>query len=161
MKGTVQMNNLDAAILGVKLTSKILEIPEPKVFFVDDNNINKNMITGIFIYDDYEILFNESWVLNSEWIEIMVTAFHETRHAYQCYSIKHNKNEDKITLENWKNDFENYKTASGTNNPKLDIDYLTQTIELDAIKFTHYKIKELFNVKTIIPDQIKSKIISN
>ena len=75
------MNNLDAAILGVKLASKILEIPKPKVFFVDDDNINKNMITGIFIYDDYEILFNETWVLNSEWIEIIVTAFHETRHA--------------------------------------------------------------------------------
>lgn len=153
------MTNLDAAILGVKLASKILEIPEPKVFFVDDDNINKNMITGIFIYDDYEILFNETWVLISEWIEIIVTAFHETRHAYQCYSIKHSKNEDKITLENWKNDFENYKTASGTNNPKLDFDYLNQAIEIDAIRFTHYKIKELFNVKTIIPDQIKSKII--
>ncbi len=31
------MNNLDAAILGVKLASKILETPEPKVFFVDDD----------------------------------------------------------------------------------------------------------------------------
>lgn len=44
---------------------------------------------------------------------------------------------------------------SGTLDEKMDIDYLTQSIEIDAIRFTHEKIKELFDVKTIIPARIK------
>ena len=40
---------------------------------------------------------------------------------------------------------------------KIRFEYLNQAIEIDAIRFTIIKIKELFNVKTIIPDQINSK----
>jgi len=36
-----------------------------------------------------------------------------------------------------------------------DHDYLNQSIEIDAIGFTHHKIYEFFGVKTIIPNSIK------
>jgi hypothetical protein len=44
---------------------------------------------------------------------------------------------------------------SGTFDEKADINYLTQSIEIDAIIWTHIKIKELFEVKTIVPESIK------
>lgn len=60
------MNNLDIAILGVKLASEILEIPKPKVYFIEDDCVNNKMIAGIFRANEYQILFNENWVNNSE-----------------------------------------------------------------------------------------------
>lgn len=158
MKGDNKLNKLDVAILGVKMACKILNIPEPEVYFIEDDGINNNMIAGIFRHKEYEILFNEEWVKSSEWIEIVITAFHESRHAYQSYSIKENKNETKETLELWKSEFDSYMKVSGTNDLILDVDYLNQAIEIDAIRFTHYKIKELFEVNTFIPDEIKALI---
>ncbi|HHX69414.1 MAG TPA: hypothetical protein GX708_15390 [Gallicola sp.] len=77
------MNNLSVALNGVKIACKILAIPEPKVYFMEHKVLPNPEITGMFLYDEYEIIFNEDWVLNSEWIEVIVTCFHESRHAYQ------------------------------------------------------------------------------
>ena len=154
------MNNLDIAILGVKLASEILEIPKPKVYFIEDDCVNNKMIAGIFRANEYQILFNENWVNNSEQIEIIISASHETRHAYQSYSIKENINESNETLNLWNYEFNNYIIAIGTNKPNTDINYLKQSIEIDAIRFTYYKVKELFEIETFIPDEIKSIIFN-
>jgi len=122
------------------------------------NRLLNKEITALFKFESYEIIFNEDWVLNVPWIEVMVTCFHETRHAYQSYSIKHGINESKDILETWKKEQANYNSPSCENKPLSDIEYLRQSIEVDVIRFAHIQIKELFNVKTIIPDIIKDLI---
>lgn len=152
------MNSLDIAINGVKIASKILNIGEPKVYFISADDLHNKDITAIFLFDEYEIIFNEDWVMSVPWIEVMVTCFHDTRHAYQAYSINHEVNENKETLELWKKAFDSYNNPSGDNTPISDVSYLRQSIEVDAIRFAHDKIKELFNVKTIVPDEIKKLV---
>lgn len=149
------MNNLEIALKGIKIASNILDIPEPSIYFANSNELPNNEVTAVFRHKDYEIIFNEDWLTKVPWIEVMVTCFHECRQAYQAYSVKHNINESKETLDNWNNDFNTYNMPSGTLDEKADINYLTQPIEIDAIIWTHIKIKELFEVKTIVPESIK------
>ena len=152
------MNNLELALAGVKMAADILKIPEPEVYFIESKNLPNKEITGIFIAKDYEIIFNEDWVLKSDQLEVLVNCFHETRHAYQHHSIKEGINESKATLDQWKNEFESYNNPSGENEPLSDIDYLKQSIEIDAIRFAHIQMKDLFDVKTVIPEPIKHLI---
>jgi len=42
----------------------------------------------------------------------------------------------------------------------VDIEYLTQFIEIDAIAFAHSKMNEFFQVKTMIPGLFKEKVHS-
>jgi hypothetical protein len=149
------MNNIEIALKGIKIASNLLNIPEPSIFFASSDELPNKEVTALFRHKDYEVIFNEDWLAEVPWIEVMVTCFHETRHAYQAYSVKNRINESKETLTKWNNDFNTYNMPSGTLDEKDDVDYLTQSIEIDAISWTHIKIKELFNVKTIIPDGIK------
>ena len=149
------MNNVEIALKGIKIASNILDIPEPSIYFVGSNGLPNNEVTAVSRYKDYEIIFNEDWLTKVPWIEVMVTCFHECRYAYQAYSVKHNLNESKEILNKWNNDFNTYNMPSGTLDEKADINYLTQPIEIDAIIWTHIKIKELFEVKTIVPESIK------
>jgi len=149
------MNNIEIALKGIKIASNLLNITEPSIYFVSSDELPNKEVTAVFRHKNYEVIFNEDWLAEVPWIEVMVTCFHETRHAYQAYSVKNRINESKETLNKWENDFNTYNIPSGTLDEKMDIDYLTQSIEIDAIKWTHIKIKELFNVKTIIPDGIK------
>jgi hypothetical protein len=45
------------------------------------------------------------------------------------------------------------------NTPKSDIDYLNQSIEIDAIAFAYHQIKALFDIGVKIPDVIKDKVM--
>ena len=149
------MNNLDVVIMGVKMAVEDLRIPEPEVFFIERNNLPNPYITSLFIQDKYELVFNENWLLESDPAEVLVACFHEARHAYQKYSIDNNINEDIDTLNEWNNNFVSYNSPSINNTEKEDINYLEQAIEVDAILYAHKKMKELFDVKTIIPDSVK------
>lgn len=158
LKDKLKMSNLEIAINGVKIASKILNIPEPEVYFISSDNLPNKEITAIFLFDEYEIPFNEDWVMSVPWIEVMVTCFHESRHAYQAHSINNEVNENDKTLTLWKKEFDSYNNPSGDNTPISDVSYLRQSIEVDAIRFAHDKIKELFNVKTIVPDEMKDLV---
>ncbi len=149
------MNNLEIALKGIRIAANILNIPEPSIYFAGSNELPNEEVTAVFRHKDYEVIFNEDWLAKVPWIEVMVTCFHETRHAYQAYSVKNNINESIETLTKWNNDFNTYNMPSGTLDEKADVDYLTQSIEIDAIIWTHIKIKELFEVKTIVPESIK------
>lgn len=151
----IRMNNIEIALKGIKIASNLLNIPEPSIFFASSDELPNKEVTALFRHKDYEVIFNENWLIVVPWIEVMITCFHETKHAYQSYSINNNINESKETLTKWESDFNTYNMPSGTLDEKADINYLTQSIEIDAIRFTHEKIKELFDVKTIIPAGIK------
>ena len=152
------MNNHEVAINGVKIIAKILNIPVPHISFFDPSEVSNNEITGMYLFESGEIIFNEEWIAKSQWIEVIVTAFHETRHAYQGYCIRTKSMESKDTLDKWEYETLNYIRPSGKNNEVDDYDYLNQSIEIDAIGFTHHKIYEFFGVKTLLPKFIKDSI---
>lgn len=154
------MNNYEAAINGVKIIAEILNIPVPHISFFDPSEVSNNEITGMYLFESDEIIFNEEWIAKSQWIEVIVTAFHETRHAYQGYCIRTKSMEIKDTLDKWEYETLNYIRPSGKNNEVDDYDYLNQSIEIDAISFTHNKIYEFFGVKTVIPKGILKKVLS-
>lgn len=149
------MNNYEVAINGVKIVAKILNISEPHISFFNPKEVLNREITGMYLFESDEIIFNEEWVEKSPWIEVIVTAFHETRHAYQGYCIRTKSMESKETLDKWEFETLNYIQPSGKNNEVDDYDYLNQLIEIDAISFTHKLVLEYFGVKTLIPNTIK------
>lgn len=138
------MNNIEVAITGVKIASKILNIPEPTVYVISKQHLPNPEITGIFWFEEYEVIFNEEWLLKSEWIEIIINCFHETRHAYQACSVKNKVYESTEVLSKWEEEINNSIIPTDANNEKSDVYYLKQDIEIDAIRFTFHKIKELF-----------------
>lgn len=81
------MNNIEIALKGIKIASNllnILDIPEPSIYFASSNELPNNEVTAVFRHKNYEIIFNEDWLTKVPWIEVMVTCFHECRHAYQA-----------------------------------------------------------------------------
>lgn len=143
----------------IKLASGKLNIPEPSFGFLDCNELTSKEITCIFNKENNLISFNSEWVMLANEIEILITTFHEVRHAYQFYSITNMINETQEKLVSWKYNFENY--ISPDNNKTEDVEYLLQPIEIDAIVWTHNTVFELFEVKTVIPEVIKNYILNN
>ncbi|MDT8337494.1 MAG: hypothetical protein RQ856_06685 [Candidatus Izemoplasmatales bacterium] len=155
------MDNYQLAMMGVKIASEILHINAPEVRFFIDKNSDERSINAVFNPELYVIAFNENWLENVENnLEVMVTCFHESRHAFQ-YNIVNElyKGEEIVngdTKKQWKLEFKNYHSGSGV--PSKDSKYLVQDIEIDAIAFAHKMMLEHFEVKTIIPESIKEKV---
>src|SRR5690554_7300887 len=78
----------ELAIYGVNKVSQMLKIDIPEVVFLSESEIpNKNLI-GSFIPEEYLIVFNKDLILASEPMNIIITCFHEVRHAYQYLDRK-------------------------------------------------------------------------
>lgn len=152
------MNNLEVTIAGVKIVSEILNFPAPEIFIIEQDKLPNKEVTGMYRFKENEIIFNEDWVLRSEWIEVIITVFHEMRHAYQGYCIRTRSREAKEILDIWEYETNNYIMPSGKNNEIDDVKYLNQEIEIDAIAFTHWLVKKEFNLKTVIPKVIKIEV---
>jgi len=99
------------------------------VYFAIGSDFPNPEISSIYRHKDNEILFNEDWINRSNELEILVTAFNETRHAYQYHCIKTKSREDIETIIDWEKEFNQYLSPSGKNNTESDIDYLKQSIE--------------------------------
>ena len=128
-------------------------------FFYNRDLTNKG-INSIFLKNKYVIAFNEEWIEQANPMEIQVTCFHESRHAFQWKVITgvYTGTEviDLMTIYKWKDEMSNYNSPT-----KKDIseeEYLKQTIVIDAIAFAHKMMLEHFEVKTFIPDCIKNNI---
>ncbi|PKK99772.1 MAG: hypothetical protein CVV57_01590 [Tenericutes bacterium HGW-Tenericutes-2] len=152
------MSNFESALIGIQAASKILNITPPEVYFASGSDFPNPEISSIYRHKDNEIIFNEDWINRSNELEILVTAFHETRHAYQNHCIKTKSREDIETINVWEKEFHQYTIPSGKNTPKSDIDYLKQSIEIDAIAFAYHQMKELFDVEVKIPKLIKIQV---
>src|SRR5690554_631524 len=130
-----EIDKTSVALIGIQAAVKILNIPLPEVFFASSSNFPNPEISSIYRYKDNEIIFNEDWVNRSNELEIMITALHETRHAYQKFCIDTRSREDIKTIEAWEKEFNQYNQPSGKNTPTDDNSYLKQAIEIDAIAF--------------------------
>lgn len=157
------MDNFELAMMGVRVAAKILQNKTPDVRFFNSKRADNKGINAIFQKEDNIIAFNENWIENVENnMEIMITCFHESRHAFQYQVIKgHYKGSESVsrdTLDLWKSEFNQYHTPSGEQ--KNDKEYLFQDIEIDAIAFAHKMMLEHFKVKTIIPIEIKDSVLT-
>lgn len=63
------MKIFEIAINWVKITVKILDIPVPNTSFFDPSEISNKEITGMYVFSSDVIIFNEDWVVESQWIE--------------------------------------------------------------------------------------------
>ncbi|MGE4378585.1 MAG: hypothetical protein AB7E16_01575 [Candidatus Izemoplasmatales bacterium] len=155
-------DNYQLTMMGVKIASEILRINAPEVRFFIDKNSDERSINAVFNPELYVIAFNENWLNAVENnLEIMVTCFHESRHAYQYNVIKGlYQGQDIVsedTIKQWKQEFESYHSGSGV--PSKDSKYLVQDIEIDAKAFAHKMMLEHFEIKTIIPKPIKNLVL--
>ena len=154
------MNNMEVAFRGVQIVTKIINFPMPKLYIIEEAKLPNKEITGIYSFKNNEIIFNEDWVNRSEWIEVLITAFHEMRHAYQGYCIKSKTRESSETLTAWEDEINEYIMPSGNNNEIDDQIYLNQEIEIDAIAFAHWLVKKELDLKTVIPYAIRTKVLT-
>ena len=152
------MNKSHIALYGIQAASKILQIKEPSIYFNNSTDFSNPNISSFYHKSTNSIVFNEDWAAQVDELEIIVTCFHETRHAYQYHSIKTNSIEGEETIKIWKSEFEGYNKPSNTNDSKNDGSYLKQAIEIDAIAFAYYQMKELFNVEVRIPTESKAQV---
>ncbi|MDX9692230.1 MAG: hypothetical protein RBT45_07210, partial [Acholeplasmataceae bacterium] len=141
------MNNVETALVDIQAASKILNITPLEVYFAHGSDFPNPEISSIYRHKDNEIIFNEDWINRSNGLEFLVTAFHETRHAYQYHYIKTKSREDIEPINVWEKELNQYTSPSDKNTSKSDIYYLRQSIEIDAITFAYHQMKELFNVE--------------
>lgn len=104
-----------------------------------------------------EIIFNKEIVYDAPEHEVIITLFHESRHAYQWDRINHPRKsiESKALIEQWKREFEFF---SPTDMAQTVNDYLQMAIEIDAIAYTHLSMKKLTNELTTIPESVKKAV---
>lgn len=154
------MDNYEVAINGTTLAARILGIETPDVQFFYNQDMTEKGINSIFLKERYIIAFNEEWIEQANPIEIQVTCFHETRHAFQWKLItgeyQGESNIDSKTIQIWKEEMNNYNSPTKKDIPEEE--YLRQKIEIDAIAFAHLQMNELFEINTIIPDLIKDEV---
>jgi hypothetical protein len=148
----------ETVLKGVEIASKILNIKEPEVYFNPHTDFSNPNVSSMYLKSRNAIVFNDKWLDSANELEILTTCFHETRHAYQHFCIQSNSREDQETINIWKREIENYIRATNTNNPIYDESYLLQAVEIDAIAFAYYHMKDLFYVQVKIPESIIDKV---
>lgn len=142
------MEQLAIPYYGVQIAAKLLEIPAPQITYISQSQLPNPTITAMYLQETKEIIVNEDWVLQANWLEVIATSFHECRHAYQHYCVSTSSKEDKDTRDKWAAELSTYFQPNADKPQELDIDYLQQSIEKDARRYTNLAIKELFGVDT-------------
>lgn len=143
---------------GVQIAAKLLEIPAPQITYISQSQLPNPTITAMYLQKTKEIIFNEDWVLQANWLEVIATSFHECRHAYQHYCVATSSREDKDVRDKWASELSSYFQPNADKPQELDIDYLQQDIEIDAIAYTYQQIKTLFNHSMLVPEQLSMKV---
>lgn len=155
------MDNYEVAINGTTLAARILGIETPDVQFFYNQDLTAKGINSIFLKEKYIIAFNEEWIEQANPMEIQVTCFHETRHAFQWKLIRGeyhgDSNIDSKTIQIWKEEMNSYNSPTKKDIPEEE--YLSQKIEIDAIAFAHFQMKKFFEINTSIPSLIKDEVI--
>lgn len=131
-----------------------------EVLFRDNHYFKDDEVFATFLKEGYYIVFNTKYLDSSSLTEIMITGFHETRHAYQYIQIELGNElpfkykDNQLTLKEWKKDFDNPKQPREMTKEE----YLNRSTEVDAIAFSYYLAEKLLMIKQIIPEEIKTKV---
>ena len=107
----IQKTNATASI---RIAEKIFRIDNSlEVVFKNCKFFSDKDISATFIKDGYYIVFNTLFLRNASLLEIIITGFHEIRHAYQYMQIEYGKElpfkyqDAQYILDDWKKDFDN------------------------------------------------------
>lgn len=99
----------------------------------------------MYLPDHNLILFNQDWLSVAKLEEVLWTAFHEIRHAYQKAQIDGiqnlKQNESPETIAKWEQEFDAYYQPS--DEYQDDPRYLVQEIEKDAITFSQMYLRKI------------------
>jgi hypothetical protein len=153
------MHPLEVCYYGVNIAAKQLAIPVPEIKLIAKTELPNPTITAMYLPSLKCIILNEEWLMTTNWLEIVATCFHECRHAYQHHCIETASREEIATLQQWKREFAFYFQPTYRKNQVIDIDYLRQSIEIDAVAYAHYQMNVNFKVKTMIPEAINLAVI--
>ena len=124
------MDKKQLAIKIIEYASALLGLSGLEVVFKTEDAFPNKSVNALFLQDYYGIVFNETWIVSASLEEVVITALHETRHAYQKANIDFPflfiDCETRDTIEQWKKDFEDYKVPKSHE----DNDYHKQSIEI-------------------------------
>jgi hypothetical protein len=158
------MDNYQVAINGTSLAARILGIETPDVQFFYNQDLTKKGINSIFLKDKYIIAFNEEWIEQANPMEIQVTCFHESRHAFQWEVInsEYTGTEivDSVTIQKWKDEMSNYNSPTKKDIPEEE--YLKQETlgsVLADIAIYLLGLSEMLGIN--LSDEIQKKILVN
>ena len=133
-------SNHSYALFSVRIAEKILGIDNLiEVVFKDPHYFSGIDISAVFIIEGYYIIFNNSFLANASLFDIMITGFHEVRHAYQYMHVqlynekvrKHN-NEELYLINKWEKDFNRGRKRKEMSREE----YLSGQTVVDAIAFS-------------------------
>ncbi len=103
-------------------------------------------LISIFTRENQMIIFNEKLYNEASELKIMGALFHEIRHAYQYFVVTNNMttNEDQLLINQWRNEFKE----------KSVLNYLSASIEIDALAYADLNIYNIYKVHLDIPEDL-------
>ncbi len=143
------MRILDKKALAVSIVeyaSKLLKLSNLDVRFEPGFKFPNKHISAVFLPEFFAVVFNEDWIKEAMPEDIILTALHEARHAYQKANIDfpylfENK-ESEATIMQWKKDFERYEQPDEKNLAP----YILSSVEKDAVAFSRKIAREHFDI---------------
>ena len=159
-----EIDNRTLAQMGVDLASRILELDEIKLLFLDDSHFSNKDVNAMFIKHQYYIVLRQSWIDSAPQTEVLSSVFHEARHAYQNAQIEFPEffsyNEPIQRIKQWNNEFSNYTRTSEGEEFYKNSDYCFQDIEIDAVAFEQLLLNELFGDISTPHEAIKDFVLA-
>lgn len=150
--------NMRIAKKAVSLVSKIYEFDDSILVEFDNETKFPNKKVTALATSDFRVIYNIDRLRVAPDYEIYITSFHEMRHIYQRCCIEFGKSykqlkESKKRIKQWKYESDHYYVSEIIDDEK----YLKQDIELDAIAFSYYMMKLVFDSKMLLPESIKKE----
>jgi hypothetical protein len=125
-----------------------------------------NDIMSLYLRDKHTIIFNEKIYYEASEVQVMSALFHEIRHAYQ-YHVVQNKLDDCeefSVIQQWEKDFKYYqqplemKSSSGESLFQESYEYLSLSIEIDALAYADLNIYRIYQTHLMMPDLIREAV---
>lgn len=129
------------------MLSKTYQMRQPHLGI--DKHISKHnaSLTAMYVPEIHTILLSEPWVKSATPAEVLLTLFHEFRHAYQAEAVggraKLDEGIDLATLKTWQYELA-HPVQPDPNRPD-DPKYLNQTVEKDAVAFAKRSLETFFS----------------
>lgn len=115
---------------------------------IDDRLVKHNAsLTAMYLPEHHAILMNQRWIAAAKPAEVLLTLFHEFRHAYQAEAVRGQaKLEDGLdltVLKRW--DYELAHPVQPDADHEDDPNYMNQSIERDAVEFAKRTLNVFFS----------------
>jgi len=129
------------------MLSKTYQMRLPKLEIGPQLKKYNASLTAMYVPEIHTILLNESWVSAASPAEVLLSLFHEFRHAYQAEAVggraKLDEGVDLATLKIWQHEIAHPVQPD----PKKPDDprYLNQTVEKDAVAFAKRSLDTFFS----------------